>query len=277
MRFAKTLTAFAGVLGIGYGGICASMFFRQASFVYFPSRDVWTDPRSVGLPYEEIRLRTSDGLALGAWWVPSEKARGALVFSHGNAGNVADRLDQIRLFHDLGLSVLIYDYRGYGRSEGSPLEAGTYRDMEAAEEHVIRDRSVPRNRLVLYGESLGGAVAVEAASRNAPAALILESTFTSIADMAARHYPWLPARWLLTIRYDSLAKIRSVRCPLLILHSPEDEIVPFAMGRLLFAGAPGPKRFVDLRGGHNDGGILVSGNAQATLRSFLDETLPEDK
>jgi fermentation-respiration switch protein FrsA (DUF1100 family) len=249
------------------------MFVKQESFVFFPSRDVRNTPASAGMPFEEARLRTSDGLALGAWWVPAQNPRGALVFAHGNAGNLADRLDQVSLFRELGLSVLIFDYRGYGKSEGEPSEEGTYRDMEVAVGHVLGERGVPQSKLLYYGESLGCAVAVKAAVDRRPGALILESAFTSVAEMAAMHYPWLPVRWLLRIRYDSLSRMGAVGCPVLVLHSPEDEIVPCSMGERLFAAAPGPKRFARLTGGHNDGGLLVTEEARTALGEFLDEVL----
>ncbi len=169
----------------------------------------------------------------------------------------------------MAYSVLIFDYRGYGASEGKPTEVGTYADMDAAVDHVMTVRGVPADRLVLYGESLGGAVAVEEASRRAPAALVLDSTFTSVPAMASHYYPWLPARLLLRYRYDSLSKMPHLKCPVFVLHSPEDDIVPYAMGRQLFAASPGPKRFSDLVGGHNTGGLMSTPAAQKEMAAFL--------
>jgi uncharacterized protein len=148
--------------------------------------------------------------------------------------------------------------------------------MDAAVAFVKGPKGVPLMRTIFYGESLGGAVAVEAATRMTPGALITESTFTSLSAMAREHYPWLPARLLLRIRYDSLARIGSVRCPVLILHGPEDDIVPFGMGMALLAAAPEPKAFARLEGRHNDGGIAISPKAQEALRIFLDKALGGD-
>lgn len=262
-----------GLLLLGYAGVCGVIFLRQESFVFFPERALAGTPADAGLRYEPVRLRTADGLALGAWWVPAQRPRGALVFAHGNAGNISHRLDKLAFLHGIGLSVLAFDYRGYGESQGRPSEPGTYRDMDAAVEFVAREKGFPPSRTLYLGESLGGAVAVEAASRRPPAGLILESTFTSVHAMARRYYPWLPARLLLTIRYDSLSRMPDVACPTLILHSPDDDIVPYAMGRELFAASREPKAFADLVGGHNSGGFATSPQAQEALGALLDAVL----
>jgi len=269
----RDLALLAAGLCAVYAGLCSYMFFKQESYVYFPDSRIWTSPAEEGLAFEEVRLRTADGIGLGAWWVPAEAPRGALAFCHGNGGNIADRLDKVAYFHGLGLSVLIFDYRGYGTSGGTPCEEGTYRDLDAALNHLEGRRGLPSDRILLYGESLGGAVAVEAAARRPAAALIVESTFTSVVGMARKYYPWLPARWLARIRYDSLGRIGAVRCPVLVLHSPEDDIVPFEMGEALFAAAHRPKRFARTEGDHNTGGITESPGARRELEAFLEEVL----
>jgi len=272
-RALKTASALAALLAAAYVGVCAMMFLRQESFIFFPEKGIFETPAVLGLSFENVRLMTSDGLTLGAWWVPAQNPRGALILAHGNAGNVSHRLDKVQLFHALGLSVLSFDYRGYGESEGRPSEEGTYRDMDAAVDFVGGPKGVPLGKTVFYGESLGGAVAVEAALRKTPGALITESTFTSVPAMARTHYPWLPARLLLRIHYDSLSKIASVRCPVLIMHGPEDDIVPFEMGMALLAAAPEPKAFAQLDGRHNDGGIAISPGAQKTMKALLERAI----
>jgi fermentation-respiration switch protein FrsA (DUF1100 family) len=203
-----------------------------------------------------------------------------LMLCHGNAGNISHRLDKIARLRSLGVNVFIFDYRGYGKSRGRPSEEGTYRDAEAAYRWLVERRTrnverdgsmnsrstsnvprstfhVPRstfNGIVLYGESLGCAVAVEMARRHPEAAgVILESAFTSTVDMAKRVFPWLPARWIIRYRYDNLSKMPLIKMPVLILHSPQDEIVPFDMAQKLFAAVPGSKTFVELLGDHNEG------------------------
>jgi hypothetical protein len=270
------LRALIPVLGLAVGVVViltVLAYIAQESLVFFPDRTLRATPALVGLRFEEVRLTGEDGIGLAAWWVEPERARGAVVFAHGNAGNISDRLDAIRLFVGLDLAVLAFDYRGYGASDGKPSERGTYRDMEAAVAHVVHERGIGRERTVYYGESLGGAVALASALRLPPAVLVLESTFTSVRAMAAVHYPFVPGFLATRVRYDSLTRVRHLRCPLLVLHGPDDRIVPYRMGRQLFDAAPGPKVFADLDGDHNDGGLLISPGAQAVLRSFLDTYL----
>lgn len=269
---ARNALLVAAGLVLLYGGLCAYMFFRQESYVFFPERTLTATPKTFGMAFEDLKLDTADGVAIHGWYVPREGAFGTVVLFHGNAGTLSDRVDKVRLFHDQALNVLAFDYRGYGESGGSPSEAGTYADGAAAVAEALRREGEAR-RLVYYGESLGGAVAVQAAGRVPPGALVLESTFTSVPDMARRIYPWLPVSLLVKIRYDSLERIGGLDCPVAVLHSPEDEIVPFEMGKSLYEKAPGPKVFLELRGGHNDGGILASPEAQEGLRRFLREHL----
>jgi len=268
-------TAVAGLVAVGivYLGACAYMSFKQSSMVYFPEARYDATPDRFGMAYERVTLKTSDGVSLAAWWIPAENARGAVVFAHGNGGNMSHRLDKALLLRSMGLSVLLFDYRGYGESSGEPTEEGTYADMIAAVEHVMVERRVPAAKVVLYGESLGGAVAVDEATRCPAAGLVVDSSFTRLSDVGAHHYPWLPVRLLLKYRYDSLSRIGKVRCPVLILHSPSDDIIPYGLGRTLFGAAKEPKRFADLEGGHNDGGLMASPGGQKALFRFLDEVL----
>lgn len=274
-RTALSVAVLTGLLLLAFAGVCTYMFFDQASFIYFPERGYDATPGSVGLPYEDVRLKAGDGVALAAWWVSAENPEGAVVLAHGNGGNMSHRLDKVRLFHDLGYGVMAFDYRGYGASEGKPSEEGTDADMAAAVDHVVTVRGTSRTRLVLYGESLGGAVAIEESVRRPPAALVVDSSFTSVPAMASHYYPWLPARLLLRFRYDSLSRIGGLKCPVLVLHSPQDDVVPFIMGRQLFEAAPEPKAFAELVGGHNTGGLIASPRAQRELGAFLRKVLLE--
>jgi hypothetical protein len=192
----------------------------------------------------------------------------AVLFCHGNGGNISHRLDKAARLRRTGVSLLFFDYRGYGLSEGAPSEQGTYQDAEAAYQWLLQRGA---KGVVFYGESLGCAVATEMARRHPEArGLILESPFTSTVAMAQLIFPRLPVSWILRYRYDNLAKIPGLRMPLLILHSPQDEIVPFAMGKRLFAAAPEPKRFVEMAGGHNDGYIDFGERYAAEVKRFLD-------
>jgi fermentation-respiration switch protein FrsA (DUF1100 family) len=268
------VAAALGAVALLVVALLVLMFARQEALVFFPGRALAASPADAGLAFETVELVTADAVRLHAWWIPAREASGrAVIVCHGNAGTVAERLDHARLFHGLGLGVLLFDYRGYGRSGGRPSEVGTYRDMDAAVA-FLGTRGIPAARTVYFGESLGGAVAIEAATRYRPAAVIVESTFTSIAAMARVHYPFVPGFLVTRVRYDSLARVPALGCPLLVLHSPDDEIVPFAMAERLLDAAPGPKRLVRLAGGHNDGGVTASASAQAALRELLAATVP---
>lgn len=270
----RALLPVLGLAAVVLVVVAVLAWLGQESLVFFPDRTMRATPANVGLRFEDVRLTTVDGVGLGAWWVEPVRARGAVVIAHGNAGNISDRLDTVKLFAGLDLAVLAFDYRGYGSSDGSPSETGTYRDMEAAVAHLEGVRGFGRGRTVYYGESLGGAVALATAVRLPPAALVLESTFTSVRAMAAVHYPFVPGFLATRVRYDSRARVRELRCPLLVLHGPDDSIVPYRMGRELYDAAPGPKAFADLEGDHNDGGLVVSPAARAALRAFLEAHLP---
>lgn len=228
------------------------------NFIFFPSRLIIQTPKAVDLNYQDVRFHSSDGIKLNGWWIEKEGAEGTLIWFHGNGGNMGDRVDHIKLFYDfLPLHLFMIDYRGYGKSEGTPSEEGTYRDAEAALAFV-QSRGQPKSqKLFYYGQSLGSAIAVELAMRKAPDALILESPFTSIRDMARVAYPFLPLGFLIRTEYNSLSKIGKISCPVLILHGDRDEIIPWEQGKALFEAANQPKTFTLLPGaGHNDTFIL---------------------
>jgi fermentation-respiration switch protein FrsA (DUF1100 family) len=257
----------------GYLLVCLALFMLQPALIFVGGGPPDLDPGDVGLEYTEVALETADGLELHGWYVPAAGASAVVLVCHGNAGNVGDRLGLLLAFHRMGLAVLLFDYRGYGNSEGRTTEAGTYRDAEAAWRYLTGVRGLAPERIVAFGESLGGAVAIELARRRPLGLLIVESTFTSVPDMGARLYPWAPVRLLCRIRYDSLAKVGALTLPKLFLHSPEDEIVPYESGRRLFEAAAEPKEFCATAGGHNDGGFVRSAVLEARVRSFLDRWL----
>ncbi len=265
-----------GVLLLYAASLCGLMllllFFFQPRLLYYPnlpSREITATPEDIGLSYEPVAIVTEDRIRLDGWFIPARDARGVLLFFHGNAGNISHRLDSLKIFNDLRLSVLIFDYRGYGRSDGRPSEQGTYRDAEAAWRYLTEQRHVLPHDIMLFGRSLGAAVAAYIASRHAPKVLILESAFTSVPDLAADLYPFLPARWLVRFRYNTEDYVRSINCPLLIVHSREDEIIPYTHGQRLFAAAREPKQFLEIRGGHNEGFLLSGQHYIKELDAFL--------
>lgn len=255
-----------------YGLFLLFLYFYQGRMLFLPnlpSRAVERSPSAVGLAYEPVDLLTSDNIHLDGWFIPAPENRGVILFCHGNAGNISHRLDSLLLFHRMGFSTLIFDYRGYGRSQGRPSEAGTYLDVEAAWKYLTRERSIAPSRIILLGRSLGAAVAVHQAVVHPPRALIVESCFTSIPDIAAELYPFLPVRWLSRLEYNVQKKLQRVSCPVLVVHSRDDEIIPFRHGRALYAAANEPKQFLELRGGHNEGFLLAGQTYTQELDRFL--------
>jgi fermentation-respiration switch protein FrsA (DUF1100 family) len=252
--------------------VAALMLLFERRLIYFPMRAHDATPRGLGLAHEELALRTEDGVNLHGWFLPVPESRLTLLVCHGNAGNVSHRLDRALLAQArLRTDVLLFDYRGYGRSEGSPDEEGTYADARAAWRWILAKGHRPE-RIVLFGESLGAAVALQLALDTQGArALVLESPFASIPEMAREVYPFLPLWPLVRTRYDNVAKAPRLRVPLLVLHGDRDDIVPFAQGRRVFEAAPQPKSFHAIRGASHNDTYLVGGEEYwRTIRSFLD-------
>lgn len=251
--------------------VSSSDAMLEHHFLYFPTRQIISEPTRAGLNFTNLTLITADGVSLNAWWLPGKQTHPALIYCHGNAGNMSDRIDQLAFLNELGLSVLIFDYRGYGKSEGEADEEGTYEDARAALTW-LQQEGWTNDRILFYGRSLGAAVAVQLAVENNPAGLILETPFTSIADMGWRHYPLLYTilGWLFDARYDSLSKIRQVEAPLLIIHGSADEIVPLTMARKLLSHANNPKDlYIVPDSGHNDLFFLVDPGYSNSWEKFL--------
>jgi len=249
------------------------LFVFQSRYVYFPERVLVADPRSVGLHFESISFETKDGVKLSGWFIPRENSRGMVLFFHGNAGNISHRLDSIQMFHRLGLSVFIFDYRGYGQSEGRPTERGTYQDAEAAWQYLVKELKVGPQEIIVFGRSLGGAVASWLAQSQTPGALIVDSTFTSLPDIGATLYPYLPVRLLSRFKYNTTGYLARVDCPVLVVHSRDDEIMPFSHGKRLFEVAKEPKEFLEIAGSHNEGFMMSGERYEKGLDSFISEYL----
>lgn len=244
----------------------------EERFIYYPEARIDQTPRDLGLAFDDIYFTTSDGVRLNGWLVPSPGARRTLLWFHGNAGNISHRLENIKLLHEkLKVHIFIFDYRGYGRSEGTLSESGTYLDGEAAVQLLHSKRDVDPKTMVLFGRSLGAAIAAEMATRQDHLALILETPFASIRAMARAAFPLLPIGPLLRTRYDVLEKVKRIRVPLLVLHGDQDEIVPYAQGRQVFDAAPEPKQFFTIRGAHHNDTYVVGGeNYFSALKNFID-------
>jgi uncharacterized protein len=254
---------YAGRLLFAYIVVGVLLMSFQDRLIFFPTRG-----GQVAGPGVDLKLRAQDGTALHARYIDHPGAQYTLLYFHGNAGNLENRSELLEMFAGFGAHVLALEYRGYGQSEGDPSEAGLYLDARAAYDWALA--RAPAKKLVLLGESLGGGPACELASTREVGGVILLSTFTSVADMAAHTFPWFPVRWIVRTRFDNLAKIPKIRAPKLIIHSRTDEVVPFEMGPRLLAAAAEPKTALWLdRGGHNE--TFYSQGQQVTnaVKAFL--------
>jgi fermentation-respiration switch protein FrsA (DUF1100 family) len=246
----------------GYATLVGGLFLFQRQLLYFPDR---TRPELAGLAslgVREVALETDDGLSLLSWYLPAHPGRPLILYFHGNGGHIGYRVERLLRFAREGYGVLMAEYRGYGGNPGTPTETGFYADGRAALA-FLEGEWIPPKRTVLYGESLGGGVAVELAAQREIAALVLEAPVTSVAEVAQHHYRLVPASWLVIDRFDSLSKISRVRAPILVLHGERDRIVPVRYGRALFEAAPKPKEgWFAPEAGHEDlaryGGLDVA-------------------
>ncbi len=262
------------ILGVGYVVTVAAAYLLQGYLVYFPKRGLEGTPGDRRLAYEDVTLVTTDGVSLHGWFIPRGDNNAVLLYFHGNAGNISHRLLRIGLFHQMGLQVFVIDYRGYGRSGGRPSEEGTYRDAEAAWRYLTETRGFAPERIVVFGRSLGAAVAADLAARVRPGALVLDSAFTSLPELGQELYPFLPVKWLARLRYPTLERLKEVRCPVLIIHSREDEIVPLRHAQRLYEAARAPKQFLTVDGGHNSAYFLSDRRYAEELGFFLGRHMP---
>ena len=277
----RTLISLLSIAASIYLLLSLALYFLQGKMVFLsnlPGRALTASPADIGLEFEEVSLPTSDDERLHGWYVPATNSRsgvgnGVVLFFHGNAGNISHRLDSIEIFHRLGLDTLIIDYRGYGQSSGKATEQGTYLDAEAAWSYLVEARRVPADQIIVFGRSLGGAVGAWLGAQHTPAAVIIESSFTSGVDMARQLYPFLPAQLITRLRYPVVEYVSRLDCPVLVVHSRNDEIIPFEMGQSLFAAAKQRKSFLELRGDHNNGFFISRHDYIAGLNAFIDSVL----
>ncbi len=257
------------IVAVVLAAFFALVRYLETVGVFFPSRDMAVSPLIMDLPWEDVYFKASDNVRINGWFFKNPFGReSTLFFAHGNAGNMSDRLLKVKFFYDLGLSVFIFDYRGYGKSEGKPSEAGVYLDAQAAYDYLQSRGDVEMDKMIFYGASLGGVVVVDLATHRKAALLVVESSITNAADMARVHYPFVPS-FLLSLKFDSINKVRDLKVPKLFIHSPEDEVVPYWVGQKLFEAACVPKEFLKINGGHNDGSITAEPTAAGEFIRIL--------
>ncbi len=223
--------------------------YIESRNLFRPSSDIEALPKDIGLDFEDVYFKTDHNIVLNGWFIPYANATKTVVFCHGNAGNISHRLEKIKVMHDAGFNVFIFDYKSYGKSKGKSSEKGLYYDAESALNYLL-SKGIAEKDIVSYGESLGGVVAVALAYKHKLSGLIVDSSFTSGKDMAKLIYPFFPS-WIFSVNLDSMNKVKFVVCPKLFMHSVEDEIIPYELGRRLFNNASEPKEFAQLHGGHN--------------------------
>ena len=274
------VTVLAGVLASGYAGAVGYLKLNERAFIFYPAERRVAAPASrFDLREKRVKYRSTDGVTLSAWIVPAAAAASSdtwLLICHGNLGSIGygGRPEFYASMRDLGINLFAFDYRGFGESSGAPDERGLYDDATASYQYVIRSLGVPPEHLVLFGHSLGSGVAIELASRVAAAGLIVEGAYTSIVDRGQELYPLFPIRLIATQRFPSFDRIRLVDMPKLFLHSPDDAVIPYAHGRRLFEAARAPKRFVDVRGGHDDAYRIDKAVYYGAIAEFLQEMTP---
>jgi len=265
------------LLALGIGGSVAYMISNESDYIYFPERDMVQSPHNVGLSFSGQRFQSTDGVMLYGWYMPQRKARFLVLSLHGNAGNISHRIDQYRRWHNMGMAVFAFDYRGYGGSGGTPSETGLYADARAAWDFLTGRLDVPPDRIIIAGRSLGAAVAAKLAGEVTPAGLALEAPFTSIPDMSSEQYPWLPLHWFIHNRFDTQTALAKVKVPLLLVSARDDEIVPDWMAPQLFTAYAGTKLRGTLAGGHNDFDHVSEGPYIKLWEIWLDSLgQPED-
>lgn len=244
------------------------MRYAERKSLYVPFKEIDGTPQNINLEYQEIALKTPDHETIQAWFIPKLGSPWTVYFLHGNGGNLSHRLTKISMLHDLGLNVFIIDYRGYGQSTGAPSERGFYVDSRTGYEYLTKALKVRPDRIILFGESLGSAVAIDLATKEKVAALIVEGMLTSASEIARVYFPFAPG-FFLEAKFDSLSKIRDLGVPKLFIHSRNDEVVPFWLGKKLFDASAPPKEFLEIIGGHNDSFSLSRKEVEDKMSEFV--------
>ncbi|MBN1213524.1 MAG: alpha/beta hydrolase [candidate division Zixibacteria bacterium] len=245
------------------------LYFNQGRMVFIPMKELVVAPEQLNLTSEDVYIEVVPGEKINAWYFPGNPGRKTILFCHGNAGNISHRLETIQLLKTFEVNILLFDYRGYGRSDGQPTEAGVCADARTAYDWLVNEKKIVPENIILFGRSLGGAVAIDLASKVKCGGVVVESSFTSAAELGQKLFPYFPVKFLLRFKFDSLTKIAKLTCPVLVTHSPDDDLIPIEMGRQLYKAAREPKFFIELKGSHNDRGYLENQTYIKGLRDFI--------
>jgi len=266
---AYTIVAVVALGILLYIAAAGCLFFLQEKLLFVPNRQLWRTPADSAMPHEEIFLKTQDGVRIHGWYMPRPEAKGTILFFHGNAGNISHPLETYALLWSWGFNVFAIDYRGYGNSGGKPSERGLYSDAEAAWEFLVQRKKIAPKSIIIFGRSLGSAVAAYLGSRNLPGGVILESGFVGLPEIASHLYPWFPASVLCRHRFPTLERVPKIQAPLLIGHSTEDDLIPFDHGEKLYDAAAEPKFFLVMKGDHRNCTTATGQLYEKALQSFL--------
>jgi fermentation-respiration switch protein FrsA (DUF1100 family) len=264
----KMLNFILLVAGI-YIVITVILYIFQSSLVFFPDRKIILYPNQAGMEYEDVNFRTCDNIELHGWFIPSTKHTFTILFCHGNAGNISHRLGSIGIFHQIGLNVFIFDYRGFGNSDGNPSERGSYADAHAAWNYLVERENIKPENIILFGRSLGSGVAAWLAKEKKAKAVILESSFTSIPDLGRKYYPIFPVKLISRIKYPVIEYVQQATCAKLFIHSINDELIPYNHGQKNFAKAKEPKDFLEIQGSHNEGFMVSKDKYIEGIKKFI--------
>lgn len=256
-------------LAIVIGLVIAYIRYIEKRTIFYPTKEIELFPKEAGLDFEDIFFKTKDSLELNGWFLPYPDSAQTILFCHGNAGNISHRLEKLKFFHELGINIFIFDYRGYGRSKGRPSEKGLYLDVEAAYNYLLSSK-IPAEQIIGYGESLGSSAVIDLAYNHRVKGLIVEGAISNAKDMVEFIYPFLPPQ-VISSRFDSANKIKSIDIPKLIIHSINDEIVPYRLGRKLYDNARPPKDFLQIHGGHNTAFFESEDILREKIRHFINQ------
>jgi len=270
-KFTKAIIGLTILIVTFYGGILLYFYLNQDELIYYPTQDIDRTPQSIGLEYSNIEIDTPDGVRLHGWFTPCDSARGIIILFHGNAGNISNRVSSVEIYHQMQFASIVFDYRGYGKSSSKPSEEGLYSDAEAVYRYVIDSLNFDKSKIIFHGRSLGGAVAIHSTMKFQPKLLIVESTFTSIRDLGKDLYPYLPIGLLSRSKFHSFDKISNIHCPILLIHSRDDELINYSHAEKLFARADHPKEILTIDGTHNDGARDNPEIYQKGLSDFIDK------
>jgi len=265
----ETMISYVILIVLGVLMLNIWMYLQQPGMVFYPTRDIAQTPADWGLDYEDVTLNTADNVQLHGWYIPAPQSQQFLLFFHGNAGNISDRGWSIELFHRLGLNVFIVEYRGYGKSQGKPGEQGLYQDAAASWRYLTEEKGIASDQILIFGRSLGGAVAAKLASEVQARGLMLESTLSSARDFARTAFPVLSRLVILRHDFNTTENIRRVNYPVLVLHSPDDDLIPFDLGEKVFQSASHPKHFIRMQGDHSNGFVQSQPEYEQKIDSWL--------